>query len=86
MFFLLLLLPILIHPTGTLDELKWAIKAAGKTNVVIAGGTKRSEDELAQEIEEAIQAGCSGVAIGRNVWQSKDPIATAEKIRGAIWK
>ena len=75
-----------IQPTGNFDELKWAVKAAGKANVVIAGGSKKDEEDLIKEISETINLGCSGVAIGRNVWQSKDPIAVAEKIRGAIWK
>ena len=75
-----------IQPTGNVEELKWAVKAAGKTNVVIAGGTKKDEDGLMKEISDSVSVGCSGVAIGRNVWQSKNPKEVADKIREAIWK
>ena len=43
--------------------------------VVIAGGPKTETDmEFLQMIEGALQAGARGVAIGRNVFQAKDPV------------
>lgn len=42
--------------------------------VVVLGGEKTHQDgELLEAIAEALHAGASGVAIGRNVWQHKDP-------------
>ncbi len=75
---------IKIEPSGKKEDLKWAVKAAGKARVVIAGGHKKNEKELLKEIKEAISVGCSGVAIGRNVWQSKNPLKVAEKIRRIV--
>jgi fructose-bisphosphate aldolase/2-amino-3,7-dideoxy-D-threo-hept-6-ulosonate synthase len=41
---------------------------------VILGGEKVENDEaLLESIGEAIRAGAAGAAIGRNVWQHKDP-------------
>jgi DhnA family fructose-bisphosphate aldolase class Ia len=42
--------------------------------VVVLGGEKTHTDcDLLEGIAEALSAGASGVAIGRNVWQHKDP-------------
>jgi len=42
--------------------------------VVIAGGPKmKSEKEVLEMVEGAIRAGASGLSIGRNIFQAKDP-------------
>ena len=40
--------------------------------VLVLGGGARSPDDVLQEIRDAVRAGASGVAIGRNVWQHGD--------------
>jgi class I fructose-bisphosphate aldolase len=75
-----------IHVNVSKKDLEWAIKSAGKAKVVIAGGSKTTEKGLIKEISEAISSGASGVAIGRNVWQAKNPIQVAEKIKEIIFK
>ncbi len=76
---------IKIHPTGIKEDLDWAIKSAGKAKVVIAGGSKKDEKALLKEVKEAMQVNCTGLAIGRNIWQSKDPIKLTNKIKKIIW-
>jgi len=71
---------------GKQKDLEWAVKSAGKTKVVIAGGTKKGEKELLKQIKEIIKSGAIGLAIGRNVWQSKNPIKITNKIKKIIWK
>jgi class I fructose-bisphosphate aldolase len=75
-----------IHVDVPKKDLAWAIKSAGKARVVIAGGSKTSISGLEKEIKDAIDSGASGVAIGRNVWQAKNPIEVAEKIKKIILK
>ena len=70
---------------GTVKDLKWAVKSAGRAKVVVAGGLKESKDELLKKVEEIMGAGCMGIAIGRNVWQSDDPIGITRKIKKVIW-
>ena len=42
--------------------------------VVVLGGEKaKDEQEMLQSIADALEAGASGVAIGRNVWQHANP-------------
>ena len=77
---------IKIHPTGKKEDLEWAIKSAGKSKVVIAGKNKRSENSLLKEVKEAMTTGCTGLAIGSNIWQSSKPLELTNKIKKIIWK
>ena len=70
---------------GRVKDLKWAIKSAGRTKVVIAGGIKKTEKEFIKQVKEIINAGCTGLAIGRNIWQAKNPLEIAEKVRKEVW-
>ncbi len=74
-----------IKYNGDIKDLKWAVKSAGKTRVVVAGGNKVKEKEFLREVSEVIKSGAMGVAVGRNVWQSKDPIEISEKIRKIVF-
>jgi DhnA family fructose-bisphosphate aldolase class Ia len=48
--------------------------------VVILGGSKVSEQAMLTDIRSALDAGASGVAIGRNVFQCEDPTAMTAAI------
>lgn len=76
---------IKIHPEGKLKDFKWAVKSAGKAKVVAAGGSKTNEKDLIKQVKEYTKAGFIGMAIGRNVWQSKNPIKTTKIIKKVIW-
>lgn len=75
-----------IRYDGNYNDLLNAVKNAGKTKVVIAGGIKKNEKLLLKQVSEIIGSKGIGIAVGRNVWQSKDPLETAKKIRKQIWK
>ena len=70
---------------GKPSNLKWAIKSAGRTKVVIAGGTKKNEAILLKQIKEMKKSGAIGLAIGRNVWQHKKPLELTKKIKKILW-
>lgn len=74
------------HYDGKFKDLKWAVESAGKAKLVIAGGIKKNEKELLNQIREIMKAGCTGLAIGRNVWQNKNPLGITKKIKGIIFK
>jgi class I fructose-bisphosphate aldolase len=76
---------IKIRYEGKLQDLKWAVESAGKTKVVIAGGVKKNPDLLKKQVREIMKAGCIGLAIGRNVWQSKNPMKITKELRKIIW-
>jgi len=77
---------IKIRYNGNINDLKWAVKSAGKTKVVIAGGVKKNEKILLKQVKEIMQAGCIGLAIGRNIWQNKKPLYITKKIKKIIFK
>lgn len=74
-----------IHYNGKPRDLKWAVKSAGRCKVVIAGGVKTGEKSLLSDVREIMQAGCIGLAIGRNVWQHKNPMQITKKLKRIIW-
>ncbi len=77
---------IKIRYNGNINDLKWAVKSAGKTKIVIAGGVKKNEKILLKQVREIMQAGCIGLAIGRNIWQNKKPLYITKKIKKIIFK
>jgi fructose-bisphosphate aldolase, class I len=71
---------------GNPKDLKWAVKSAGKTKVVIAGGAKEDEKEFLIQLKEIMDSGAIGLAIGRNIWQSDCPLLLTKKIKRVIWE
>lgn len=74
-----------LHWKGTPDDLKWAVKSAGRCKIVVAGGLKKSEKEFLQDVKKVISVGVSGLAVGRNIWQSDEPIELSRKIKKVVW-
>lgn len=53
--------------------------------VVILGGAKRGKErDMLEDIKKAIDTGVSGVAIGRNIWQSDDPAAMTSAVASIL--
>lgn len=75
-----------IKYSGSKESFAWAVKAAGKTKVVLAGGPKVSDEEFLQIVEDVMGAGAVGLAVGRNVWQNSDPFGFSEKLKKVIYK
>ncbi len=58
--------------TGDQDSFREVVIGAG-VPVVITGGPKMgSDEEILTTVHDAMEAGCHGVSIGRNVFQHKD--------------
>jgi len=76
-----------VHWNGNnTEELKWAVKAAGKCRIVVAGGLKTDQKTLLKQVRDAMSVGITGLAIGRNIWQAKEPLEITKKIKKVIWK
>lgn len=71
--------------TGDPESFRWVVRSAGKVKVMIQGGAKKTEDELLAEVQGAMAAGATGVAIGRNVWQSPNPEEIAKKVAAIVY-
>jgi len=70
---------------GKPEDLVWAVKSAGRTKVVVAGGTKKGEKEFLKQVKDIMKAGAVGLAIGRNVWQHKKPLEITRKIKKIVF-
>jgi len=70
---------------GNPKDLAWAVKSAGRTKVVVAGGTKKGEKEFLKQVRDIMKTGAVGLAIGRNVWQHKKPLEITKKIKKIVF-
>jgi len=70
---------------GNPKDLAWAVKSAGRTKVVVAGGTKKGEKEFLKQVRDIMKTGAVGLAIGRNVWQHKKPLEITRKIKKIVF-
>lgn len=70
--------------TGDIDSFKEVVRGC-PAPVVVAGGPKMStEMELLEMVYDSIQAGGKGVAIGRNIFQAKDPTKMTRAIAAIV--
>jgi len=70
---------------GSVDNLAWVVKSAGKTQVLVQGGSKKTEEEFLVQAAEIMKSGACGMAVGRNIWQSSDPIGVSKKLANVIF-
>jgi class I fructose-bisphosphate aldolase len=54
---------------GEEDTVRHVVESAGRSLVVLSGGSKIDDDHLLQQTRYIMEAGGSGVIYGRNVWQ-----------------
>jgi class I fructose-bisphosphate aldolase len=68
------------YDTLTMDELEGlrkVVKSAGRTLVLVSGGSKMGDEDTIHKARLAMEAGCVGLIFGRNMWQRKWDDATA---------
>ncbi|TXT61667.1 MAG: 2-amino-3,7-dideoxy-D-threo-hept-6-ulosonate synthase [Promethearchaeota archaeon] len=72
--------------TGDIASFKYIVEGVD-IPVIIAGGPKMdTTEDLLQMVYDSIQAGGSGVAFGRNVFQAKDPTKLVRAIAEIVHK
>ena len=70
--------------TGDIDSFKSIVKGC-PVPIIIAGGPKmNTKRELLQMVWEAMEAGATGIAIGRNIFQDPDPTALLQTVAKII--
>jgi len=74
-----------IKYTGDVESFKWAVRCAGKAKVFMSGGPKApTEADFLKQVRGALDAGAAGLAVGRNVWQSPDPLKMARALHRLV--
>ena len=71
---------------GSQECFQRAVMSAGKTRVVLSGGPKVDDKEFLKVVKNIMAAGAIGIAVGRNVWQRKDPLEITKKLKEIIYK
>ena len=74
-----------IKYTGDVESFEWAVKSAGKAKVFMSGGPKAPTDtDFLRQVRGALDAGATGLAVGRNVWQNSDPAKMARLLQRLV--
>lgn len=65
------------------EGLEKVVKSAGRTLVLISGGSKISDEDLLDKVKASMEAGVTGLIFGRNMWQRKleEALRLTEKIK-----
>ncbi|MEO9170553.1 MAG: fructose-bisphosphate aldolase [Candidatus Baltobacteraceae bacterium] len=53
------------------EGLQRVVRSAGRTLVLVSGGSKMGDDATLRKARAAMEAGCVGLIFGRNMWQRK---------------
>lgn len=67
---------------STLEAVRKVVTSAGKTMVLISGGEKMGEEDIVEKARISMDAGCTGLIFGRNIWQR--PFAQAMELTREI--
>lgn len=65
------------------DCIRKVIRSAGRTFVLVSGGSKVGDDELIAKVKMSMDAGASGIIFGRNMWQRpyEEALKITRKVR-----
>lgn len=65
------------------EALEKVVRSAGRTMVLVSGGSKVSDEDLLEKVKVSMEAGVTGLIFGRNMWQRKfnDALKLTEKIK-----
>jgi class I fructose-bisphosphate aldolase len=73
------------HP-GSREAMEDAVRMAGRTKVVMSGGSKTSDRAFLESVKQTIDAGGKGLAVGRNVWQRENPKRILDALEAVIFE
>jgi class I fructose-bisphosphate aldolase len=71
---------------GSIDAMEDVVAMAGRTKVVMSGGSKEGDEAFLSRVGAAMDAGASGLAVGRNVWQREDPVAMLDALEDVLFE
>ena len=62
------------------------VKSAGRSLVLVSGGSKMGDDDTIHKAKIAMEAGCVGLIFGRNMWQRRwdDALAMAARMHALM--
>ena len=71
--------------TGSRESYRKVVESAHPTRVVMSGGSMTgTDDDFVNTVKDVLAAGAVGIAVGRNVWQRRDPLAISKELHRII--
>jgi class I fructose-bisphosphate aldolase len=70
---------------GSTEAMREAVEMAGKTEVIMSGGSKTGDRDFLENVKGAIDAGAAGLAVGRNVFQRENPEQLLDGLEQVIY-
>ena len=74
-----------VKDNGDEPGMHWAVRNAAQTDLVVAGGSKTEPETFLRHVERASNFGASGIAVGRNIWQSDKPLKLTAGVRRILF-
>ena len=72
--------------TGSVESFSQVVASAAPTKVVMSGGAiTNTDDDFLSMVSNIMQAGATGIAVGRNVWQRENAVSFSKKIYQVIF-
>ncbi|MEF8812552.1 MAG: class I fructose-bisphosphate aldolase [Halovenus sp.] len=71
---------------GSKAAMEEVVRMAGRTKVIMSGGSKRSDREFLASVEAVIDAGGAGLAVGRNIFQREHPERILDALEHVIYE
>jgi class I fructose-bisphosphate aldolase len=71
---------------GSREGMEQAVQMAGKSKVIMSGGSKVSDEAFLESVRAVMDAGGAGIAVGRNVWQRQDPESLLDELEDVIFE
>jgi DhnA family fructose-bisphosphate aldolase class Ia len=74
-----------VYPVdATVDSFRSIVEDSYVPVIVLGGAAMGDDTSLFKMVADAMKAGASGIAIGRNVWQHKNPLAVARSLYAIV--
>jgi class I fructose-bisphosphate aldolase len=71
---------------GSKSAMEDVVSMAGPMDVIMSGGSKRSDREFLESVKAVIDAGGSGLAVGRNIFQRENPEYILDALEKVIFE
>ncbi len=71
---------------GSKEHMKEVVRQTGRTKVVMSGGSKRSDEAFLSDVQNTMDAGANGLAVGRNIFQRENPEDILNQLEEVIFQ
>jgi len=71
---------------GSKEAMEHVVEMAGRTKVIMSGGSKTTDREFLRSVKAVVDAGGAGLAVGRNVWQREHPLRILDALEEVIYE